>query len=157
MQSWSRWAMALHDCTAAPSRRPHVDVHPTLYIDTLRRDVTRCINLRSRLTRLREWIRWTLEHTRPTQCLPETSRRRVDCPAHFECRKFLSRTFDLLSGNHPVARTTESESVPKVIINYIIIFFLNCSQQFGNSKCCFRMLFDKIASVLFYLKNVLIF
>jgi len=47
--------------------------------------------------------------------------------------------------------STGKESVPKIIINGTInYFFFNCSQHLGNFKPWqFRVLFDKIASVLF--------
>jgi len=43
-----------------------------------------------------------------------------------------------------------NESVPKIIINDTIIFFLNCILVISNNNS-FRVLFDKIASMYFIL------
>ena len=52
---------------------------------------------------------------------------------------------------YTTCRPIRNESVPKIIINYTIFFFLNCNQHFVIFKPFnrLRMLLDKIASVYF--------
>ena len=42
--------------------------------------------------------------------------------------------YELSPGEKRLLRQIGNESVPKIIINETIVFFLNCNQQIGNFK-----------------------